>query len=65
MLQAKMFDGLSLEPFSLFEDGRRLPKSASAHVVIVGLMFDLARVSVNGVDAGQYLVGTGLARWWK
>lgn len=25
----------------------------------------LARVSVNGRDAGAYLVGQGLARWWR
>jgi len=25
----------------------------------------LARVSVNGQDAGAYLVGLGLARWWR
>lgn len=25
----------------------------------------LARVSVNGRDAGAYLVGLGLARWWR
>lgn len=25
----------------------------------------LARVTVNGVDAGRYLVRRGLARWWR
>lgn len=25
----------------------------------------LARVSVNGEDAGSYLVGLGLAKWWR
>lgn len=25
----------------------------------------LARVTVNGKDAGTYLVGLGLARWWQ
>lgn len=25
----------------------------------------LARVTVNGRDAGAYLVGQGLARWWR
>lgn len=25
----------------------------------------LARITVNGKDAGAYLVGLGLARWWK
>jgi endonuclease YncB( thermonuclease family) len=25
----------------------------------------LARVTVNGKDAGAYLVGMGLARWWR
>lgn len=25
----------------------------------------LAQVSVNGKDAGAYLVGQGLARWWR
>ena len=25
----------------------------------------LARVTVNGNDAGAYLVGLGLARWWR
>ena len=25
----------------------------------------LARVTVNGADAGRYLVGLSLARWWR
>ncbi len=25
----------------------------------------LTRVTVNGEDAGAYLVGLGLARWWR
>lgn len=25
----------------------------------------LATISVNGVDAGEYLVSRGLARWWR
>lgn len=25
----------------------------------------LARVTVGGKDAGAYLVGLGLARWWR
>jgi endonuclease YncB( thermonuclease family) len=25
----------------------------------------LARITVNGKDAGAYLIGLGLARWWR
>lgn len=40
------------------------------HVMILRTGVDkygrtLARVSVNGKDAGAYLVGLGLARWWR